>query len=159
MTFVNTFHESATTSEIPTPILIDHSPVLFSPSKGKDYLRDNSSLTKDQNYIIEIKKLIRSFCTTNESLYNRQLKWELIKYEVRKFTINYTEHSEKKRQQQTNLENQLKMFEKSLDEDDNLIKYNAIKNELDIIYDHIAEGIRIRRKSLDEHSKNQRNYF
>ena len=51
------------------------------------------------------------------------------------------------------------MFEKSLDEDDNLIKYNAIKNELDIIYDHIAEGIRIRSKCLDEHSKNQRNFF
>ena len=96
MTFVNTFHESATTPEIPTPILTDHSPVIFSPSKGKDYLRDNSSLTKDQNYIIEIKKLIRNFCTKKKFLFNIQLKLKLIKYEVRKFTINYTKHIAKK---------------------------------------------------------------
>ena len=52
-----------------------------------------------------------------------------------------------KRQQRTNLESQLKVLEKSLDEDDNVNKYNAIKNELDVIYDHITEGIRIRSKS------------
>ena len=38
------------------------------------------------------------------------------------------------------------MLEKCLDEDDNLSKYNAIKNELDTIYDHITEGICIRSK-------------
>ena len=84
----NTLQELVTTTEILTPISTDHSPVLFSLSKGNDCLRGkgfwkfNSSLTKDQNYITEIKKLIRSFCTTNESLYNHQLKWELLKYEV-----------------------------------------------------------------------------
>ena len=51
-----------------------------------------------------------------------------------------------KRQQRTSLESQLKILEKSLDEDDNVNKYNAIKNELDVIYDHITEGIRIRSK-------------
>ena len=79
-----------------TPISTDHSPVIFSLSNGNDCLKDkgfwkfNSSLSKDQNYITEIKKIIRSFCTTNESLYNHQLKWELLKCEVQKFTINYT---------------------------------------------------------------------
>ena len=33
-----------------------------------------------------------------------------------------------KQQQQTNLENHLKVLEKSLGENDNLHKYNAIKN-------------------------------
>ena len=75
-------------TEILTPISTDHSPVIFSLSKENDCLRGkgfwkyNSSLTKDQNYITEIKKLIHSFCTTNESLYNHELKWELLKYEV-----------------------------------------------------------------------------
>ena len=84
----------------------------------------------------------------NESLYNRQLKWELLKYEVRKFTINYTKQiaKEKKRQQRTNWENQLKILEKCLDEDDNPTKYNEIRNELDAIYDHILEDIHIRSK-------------
>ena len=44
------------------------------------------------------------------------------------------------------MENQLKVLEKSLDEDYNLSKYNAIKNKLDAIYDHITEGIRSRSK-------------
>ena len=43
------------------------------------------------------------------SLLNRQLEWELLKYEVRKFTIKYTKRVAKEnRQQRTNLENQLK---------------------------------------------------
>ena len=48
--------------------------------------------------------------------------------------------------QRKNLENQKKIFDKSLDEDDKLSKYNAIKNELDAICDNITEGIRIRSK-------------
>ena len=63
----NILQELVTTTEILTPISTDHSPVIFSLSKGNDCLRGkgfwkfNSSLTKDQNYITEIKKLIRSF--------------------------------------------------------------------------------------------------
>ena len=136
-TFISsTFQELATTTEIPNPLSSDYSPVLFSLSKGKDYLRDkaswkvNSFLTKEQNYIIEIKKLIGSFCTKEKFFFNVQLKWEFIKYELRKFTVNYTKHiTKEKPQQQTNLENQLKMLEKSLDEDDNLFKYYAIELE------------------------------
>ena len=75
---------------------------------------------------------------------NRQLKWELLKYKVRKFTIKYTRHvAKEKRQLRKNLENQLKKLEGKLDED-NLSKYDSFKNELDEIYDHIAESIRIR---------------
>ena len=91
-------------TETLTPISTDHSPLIFSVSKengclkGKRFWKFNSYLIKDQNYITEIKKLLRSFCTTNESLYNRQLKWELLKYEVRKFTFNYTKQvAEEKR--------------------------------------------------------------
>ena len=48
--------------------------------------------------------------------------------------------AKEKRQQRTNLEDQLKQLEKCLDKDSNLSKYNAIKNELDTIYDHIIEA-------------------
>ena len=68
----------------------------------------DSSLTRDQNYVTEIKKLICSFRTTNESLYNLQLKRELLNYEVRNFTTNYMKQiAKEKRHQRTNLENQL----------------------------------------------------
>ena len=67
----------------------------------------NCSLIKDQNYITEIKKIICNF--SNESFFSSQLKWELLIYEVRKFTIKYTKHVAKdKPKQRTNLKKQLK---------------------------------------------------
>ena len=56
----NTLQEFVTITEILTPISTGHSPVMFSLSKekgcfrGKGILKFNSSLTKDQDYIIEI---------------------------------------------------------------------------------------------------------
>ena len=38
------------------------------------------------------------------------------------------------------------MLEKSLDEGDKYSAINAIKNELDAIYDYITDGIKIRSK-------------
>ena len=76
----------------------DHFPVLFSLSKEKIKIRGtglwklNSSLTKDQNYKTEFKNLICNFSNYNELLSKPQLKWELLKYEVRKITIKYTKH-------------------------------------------------------------------
>ena len=93
----------------------------------------------------------------NKCPFNRQVKWELLKYEVRKFTINCTKEIAKEQQQQRILKylaTELTILEKNLDQDDKLSKYNNIKNELDAIYDHITEGIRIRSKSnWYEHSK------
>ena len=58
--------------------------------------------------------------------------------------------------QRRNLEKQIKISEKSLDEDDNLSKCNAISNELDATYDHITNDIRIRSKwDWYEHTKSQ----
>ena len=112
----NTLQEYITMTKTLTPISKDHSPVLLSLSKEKDCLKSkgiwkfNSSLTEGQDHIIEIKKIIRSFCTANKSLSNCQLKWELLKYAVRKFIINYTKQiTKEKRQQRKNNENQLKI--------------------------------------------------
>ena len=56
--------------------------------------------------MIEIKKLACNFCSKNEFLFSLQLKWKLLKYEVKKFFIRYTEHvAKEKLQQRTNLEN------------------------------------------------------
>ena len=58
------------------------------------------------------------------------------------------------------MENQLKILEKCLDEDDNSSRYNAIKIELDAIYDHFTKGIRIRSKcDWYEHRKKSTKFF
>ena len=78
---------------------------------------------------------------------NAQLKWELLKYEIRKFTIDYTKRKAKeKRKQQVYLESELKKLEKNLENSDNLRKYERLKNDLELIYDHVAEGVRLRSK-------------
>ena len=45
-------------------------------------------------------------------------------------------------------------------DEDNLSKYDSVKNELDEIYDHIAEGIRIRSKcDRYEHGEKSTKFF
>ena len=46
------------------------------------------------------------------------------------------------------LENKLKELEGNLNTEDNIQSYNIYKKELDFIYDHIAEGIKIRKNAI-----------
>ena len=65
-----------------------------------------------------------------------------------------------KKQKLLILESELKKLKISLDDANNLGKYNSIKNELDTIYDHIAEGIRIRSKCYwYEHGEKSTSFF
>ena len=58
-----------------------------------------------------------------------------------------------------NLENQLKKLERNLYEN-NLSKYNSVKNKLDIIYHHITDNIQIRSKcNWYEHGEKSTNVF
>ena len=71
---------------------------------------------------------------------NAQLKWELLKYEILKFTIDYTKRKAKeKRKQPVYLEPDFKKLENNLENSDNLRKYKSLKNDLELIYGHIAE--------------------
>ena len=52
------------------------------------------------------------------------------------------------------------MLEKSLDEGDKYSAINAIKNELDAIYDYITDGIKIRSKcDCYEHNEKSAKFF
>ena len=66
-----------------------------------------------------------------------------MKYEIRKFTINYSKRLAKEwKENKSLLENKLKELEGNLNTEDNIQSYNIYKKELDSIYDHIAGGIR-----------------
>ena len=59
---------------------------------------------------------------------NAQLKWEQLKYEIRKFTINNTKRQAKeRRKQQGYLESELKKLENHLKSSYNLRKYESLK--------------------------------
>ena len=70
-----------------------------------------------------------------------------MKCKIRKFTINHSKKLAKEwKENKTLLENKVKELEGNLNTEDNIQSYNIYKKELDSIYDHIAEGIRIRSK-------------
>ena len=85
---------------------------------------------------------------TNTSLGN-QLKWELLEYEIRRFTISYwKQHTKKDEAERKYLETKLKIFENVLDNYDNLESYHDTKDKIEEIYEKKAEGARIRSKCL-----------
>ena len=66
-------------------------------------------------HVSEIKHPVTSFLS-NVSNMNAQLKWELLKYEIRKFTIDYTKRKAKeRRKQQAYLESEIKKLENNLE--------------------------------------------
>lgn len=90
---------------------------------------------------------MRNELNTNTSLGN-QLKWELLRYEIRRFIISYCKQSTKKDiRERKYLKNKLKNLENVLDNNnDNLESYHNIKDKIKEIYEKIAKGARIRSK-------------
>ena len=80
-----------------------------------------------------------------EDVFVEQSQWEILKSEIRKFSIRYSKVIVKeKRKKQHELESKLKILEKSLSCDKNIEEYHKCKADLDEIYDNIAEGVKVR---------------
>ena len=79
----------------------------------------------------------------------------------RKFIIDYSKKKTPKiKQQKINLEQNLKILENNLTSEENRKLYSDYKNELETIYDPIADGIRIRSKcEWYEHGEKSTKYF
>ena len=86
---------------------------------------------------------------------------EFLKYEIRKFTFDYTKTAAKMRKQdKIDLEQKLKNLENNLTSEENRKLYNHYKNKLEAIYDHIAGGIGIRSKcEWHERSEKSTKFF
>ena len=98
-------------------------------------------------YVSEIKHLTSSILSNDIFNMHVQLKQELLKYEIFKFTIDYTKRKAKeRRKQQAYLGSQFKNLENNLEGSKNLRKYGNLKNDLELIYDHNAEVVRLRIK-------------
>ena len=135
-------------------ISTDHSPELIllsndnSDNNGRGFFwKYNISLVYDEVYFENMKKLITKINTSNEFLEDVQMKWKFLKYKIQKLTIDYSKTAAKiRKQQKIDLEQKLKNLENNLTSEQNRKLYNHYKNKLETIYDHIADGIRIRSK-------------
>ena len=144
------------TSETDTLVSIstDHSPILISLSdhdikrKGAGVWKFNKSLLLNASFISLLKNhILKIKSELNSEDFNGHFKWEFLKYEIRKYTIQYSKkHSKDQKKRKNELENILKDLEQNLDCEEKIYSYNEYKRELDVILDNISEGIKIRSK-------------
>jgi hypothetical protein len=151
--------------EILPSILSDHSPIFLSLTftkenqRGPGHWKLNASLLNDQNYVSQMRTKIVETLDEHNSL-NKNMRWEILKYEIRKFSISYS----KKKKQKTdflkkNLERQFLLLEQSEFVDETLRneKQLKIKKELDQIHLDEAEGSIIRSRVQWRGVKKERN--
>ena len=127
----NSLQDVITHADFFTALSTDHSPVTISIPKSKNrihghsFWKFNSSLLSDQNYVTKTKNLIQTFHSNQKFTPNAQLKWELLKYQIQKFTMNYSKKlAKERRENKTLLENKLKELEGNLNAEDNIQSYN-----------------------------------
>ena len=142
---------NVTKTDIKIAISTDHSPVCMDITvddgviqRGPGFWKYNSSLNKDPVYKERLCNIIRTFLNEAQDM-DKQLKWELLKYEVKKFTMQYTRNSSRQKQERKQqLEDKLQtLLENDEQESD---EYKVAHKNLDEIYDDIATGVRIRSK-------------
>ena len=147
----NTVQEFILDTDIIPAISSDHSPILISFSQEKQHSKSfgfwkfNNLLLSDNIFKEKLKQHIQNIESDNELSNDPQIKWEFLKYQIRKFTIRFSKtRAKEERKQRDELETTLKSLEKNLSTGENQCLYDKCKRDLEEIYDNIAEGTRIR---------------
>ena len=114
----NSLQEFVNYTDILLAVSTDHSPVLISLSidnsdnNERGFWKYNSPLVYDEFYVENMKKLFTKINTSNKFNEDAQMKWEFLKYEVRKLTIDYSKKAATiRKEQKVNLEQKLKNLE------------------------------------------------
>ena len=157
--------ESVKNVKILNALSTNHSPLfcsflnLTNISRGCGFWKFNNSLISNTNSVDEMETLIQKviFGFENDTYVTDQVKWELLKYEIRKFAINFFEKlAQNSRKLQRDLETKIKKLKQNIINEDKFNEYKTeYKDELENFYDNIATGVKIRSKSV----RNLRNMF
>jgi hypothetical protein len=154
----NELQPFVTESEILPGISTDHSAVRLLLSSfplnahGPAYWRLNVSLLQDNDYIKAIQNSYPIWKQEYNDLGNNPAKrWDFLKYKIRNFSITFSKvKARNARQRRINLEKELQNIEGQLSTESNneiIDKYENINQELECIYDYIAEGHIIRSRA------------
>ena len=113
--------------------------------KGSGLWKFNNSLVSNKYLIQKSTKHIQKVKQLNsQTQFCNQTKWEILKYEIRQFTISFSKnHAQLRRKEQSALENRLKILELNLNSSKMLEEYNKCKKKkkLEKIYDNIAKTL------------------
>ena len=162
----NKLQESTKNTDILASLLTDYSPISFAlrrsqiMAKGKDLCIFNNSLTLSKEFAEKMKEHI-STCLNlleKENILDDQVRWEYLKYELRKLSIKFSKAQAKKLKLERVLpEKKLKNLESNMN---NHEEYNDCKTQLEQIYKIKANGIKIRSKyEWYEHGEKSSKFF
>ena len=163
----NKLQESINNADILASLSIDHPPISFTlrrsqiTAKGKVLWIFNSSLTLNKEFVEKLKEHI-STCLNlleKEKILDDQVRWEYLKYEVRKFSIKFSKAQAKKlRLERVLLEKKkLKNLESNMNNHED---HSDCKTHLEQIYKIKADGIKIRSKcKWYEHREKSSKFF
>ena len=90
--------ESIIKTDVLTSFCTDHSPIFFSlqlkdmPTRGKGFWKFIESLTSNDEYVAKMKNQISETLRMldQDKITDKHLRWEYLKYEIRKFTMNFS---------------------------------------------------------------------
>ena len=107
----------------------------------------NSSLLEDDNYVNALRKNIDLFKAEYENVEDKGLKWDLIKMEIRGFTVKYAKTKAKRRKsEELTLQNKINELQLSLERNPN--NYHAQK-ELLAAKLHLQKIMHFKKKRYD----------
>ena len=118
-------------------------------TRGQGFWKFNNSLTSNSEYVEKMKnQILETLRMLNQDkITDKHLRWEFLKYEIRKFTMNFSKNLVKKKNKGRNfLEKELNRLEKNLTNFQTNQYYLECKQKLQNIYTKKANGIRIRSK-------------
>ena len=69
---------------------------LFNHKRGPGFWKFNTALLRDETYITALKMNLPSFKEKYKEIQDLGLKWDLIKMEIRGFTLQYSKRKPKK---------------------------------------------------------------
>ena len=120
-------------------------------SRAPGFWHFNSSLLEEKDFTDDLTEKIPLFMEKFKNVEDRRLLWEMIKMEIRMFTMAYSKQKAKNiRNLEENLSKEAhrlqKVAEKSLEPED-IKKYDNVKTKLDRISFVRARGARVRSKA------------
>ena len=108
----------------------------------KNFCKFNCSLIHNEFYVLKMKKYIENIISSFSSDFNHQMKYEFLKYEIRKFSISFLKNKTKSmREKKSHLEKKLKLFEGKLNCSEAKDEYNLCKKNLNVFYYEIANEL------------------
>ncbi len=167
----NNMQDSIIAVDILPNIWSDHSAVLLTvkhslnTKRGNSYWKFNSSLVEDNIYVEQLIHRIEHWKEQYESIQDKRVVWELIKYEIRKFTMSYCSQKkmDNKRSEEQKLR-ELKVLEVELERhpsDDKLSEVEQLRQDIELFERNRAKGAIVRSKVqwFEEGEKSTKFFF